>query len=85
MKSVLTLKTSFYTPNIFTVCFEILELISEDNSNQIASPKMVQNLTNEANLRTYKSLSNITRLPPEINPLNTKKMCSYVVIDRKKG
>ena len=44
------------------------------------STQVRHNLTKEVNLATFKSLSNITRLPQDINPNNMNKVCSYVVI-----
>jgi hypothetical protein len=70
-----------FLPNIFTICFELLRVVERkefrDNERRMHRDSLILKINEDL----YNSLHCIAKLPQDINPANTNKICSYIPIN----
>lgn len=71
---------TMFMPTINTVCYDIQRMMQGNDLRVEEAAEVRSNETKKINEEAFHSLSRITKLPLDINPANTSKICSYVVI-----
>jgi hypothetical protein len=69
-----------YLVNMFTICYEMLRVVERSEFCDKEGKRQRNSLALKVNGNIYNSLHSIARLPKDINPANTNRICSYIIV-----